>query len=50
MYRDWQVRRQIEEDGCILVRPDGFVAWRSKGMIGECEEKLVRVLRFVLSR
>ncbi|KAF8856210.1 hypothetical protein BDZ45DRAFT_675660 [Acephala macrosclerotiorum] len=50
IYLDWHVRRQIEEEGCILVRPDGFVAWRSSKMIADCEGKLLRVLKYVLSR
>jgi 2,4-dichlorophenol 6-monooxygenase len=25
---DWQRVREIEEDGALLVRPDGYVAWR----------------------
>ncbi len=27
-YMDWQRIREIEEAGAILVRPDGYVAWR----------------------
>ena len=51
MYRDWTKRREIDEDGCILVRPDRYVAWRSKKMIKtSCEEKLEQVLRSILSK
>ena len=50
VYRQWQERREIDEDGCILVRPDRFVAWRSMKMIADCEGKLSQVLRHVLSR
>ncbi|MBS1129748.1 MAG: 2,4-dichlorophenol 6-monooxygenase, partial [Proteobacteria bacterium] len=28
VYCEWQRRREIEEAGVILVRPDGVVAWR----------------------
>jgi len=28
LYRDWQRVREIEEAGALLVRPDGYVAWR----------------------
>jgi hypothetical protein len=28
VYSDWARRREVEEDGCVLVRPDRFVAWR----------------------
>ena len=27
-YGDWQRKREIEEAGALLVRPDGYVAWR----------------------
>src|ERR1700761_6808624 len=32
VYNDWYHRREVNEDGCVLVRPDNFVAWRSTGM------------------
>lgn len=50
VYFDWARRREIAEDGCILVRPDRFVAWRSASMIPGCEEKLLCVMRSILSR
>jgi len=28
-YDDWARLREVEEDGCVLVRPDMHVAWRS---------------------
>jgi hypothetical protein len=49
-YRDWVKKREVEEDGCLLVRPDNFVAWRSMKMIHDCEENLLHVLKTVLSR
>ena len=30
-YDDWARLREVEEDGCVLVRPDMHVAWRSHG-------------------
>ncbi|KAI1313213.1 FAD binding domain-containing protein [Xylaria venustula] len=50
VYRDWYKSREVEEDGCVLVRPDRFVAWRSKTMIPNSEEKLQQVFDSVLSR
>ena len=44
-YFDWARRREVEEDGCVLVRPDRFVAWRSKRMVSNCDEKLLMVMR-----
>lgn len=48
VYFDWAKRREVEEDGCVLVRPDRFVAWRSKSMITDAAAKLERVMRHVL--
>ncbi|MGC5614790.1 FAD-dependent monooxygenase [Georgenia sp. Z1491] len=28
LYRSWQEARQIDEAGALLVRPDGYIAWR----------------------
>jgi hypothetical protein len=50
VYFDWAERREIEEAGCVLVRPDRFVAWRSKTMISDPEAKLLHVLRTILGR
>jgi hypothetical protein len=37
VYFNWAERREISEDGCVLVRPDRFVAWRSRTMISDPE-------------
>jgi 2,4-dichlorophenol 6-monooxygenase len=29
LYFEWQRAREIDEDGALLVRPDGVIAWRS---------------------
>ena len=49
-YSDWERRNGIEENGCVLVRPDRFVAWRSNGMVEDCEGMLLKVMKHVLSR
>ncbi|KUI53234.1 2,4-dichlorophenol 6-monooxygenase [Cytospora mali] len=49
VYFDWAKRREVEEDGCVLVRPDRFVAWRSTQLIGDADAKLEKVIRKVLS-
>ena len=50
VYRDWEDRREVEEDGCVLVRPDRFVCWRS--MDSECDQemRLGEVMRKVLGQ
>lgn len=49
-YLDWTKIRGVEESGCVLVRPDYFVAWRSQAWTDDCEEKLLEVMRKILSR
>jgi 2,4-dichlorophenol 6-monooxygenase len=29
VYGDWQQLRQVDDAGCVLVRPDRYIAWRS---------------------
>lgn len=48
VYNDWYKLRKVNEDGCVLVRPDKFVAWRSMEMAQNCEEELFEVLRKIL--
>lgn len=50
VYRDWHGKRGVEEDGCVLVRPDRFVAWRSVKTAHDCEKKLMQVFDQILSR
>jgi len=40
---------QIDPDGAVLVRPDGQVAWRSRGAVSDAAAALRLVLRRVLS-
>ncbi|KAK7708411.1 hypothetical protein SLS57_008992 [Botryosphaeria dothidea] len=49
-YFEWARMRGVQEDGCILVRPDRFVAWRSDALTDDAEEKLLGVLKTVLAR
>ena len=49
VYFDWARRREVEEHGCVLARPDRFVAWRSKEMIDAPTEKLEEVMRSILA-
>ncbi|KAK4151239.1 phenol 2-monooxygenase [Chaetomidium leptoderma] len=49
VYFDWARKREVEEDGCVLVRPDRFVAWRCKGMVEDPVGRLEEVMRSVLA-
>lgn len=48
VYGDWAERRGVGDGGCVLVRPDRFVAWRSEGLVEGAGEKLEMVVRRVL--
>lgn len=51
VYSDWESLRGVNDSGVVLVRPDRFVAWRSKDVLGDeaaCAEKLVSVMRSIL--
>lgn len=52
MYADvwlhWRRLCEIDDGGCLLVRPDKVVAWRSKSMPANAEEALLTALREVL--
>ncbi|KAK2595121.1 hypothetical protein QQS21_007147 [Conoideocrella luteorostrata] len=49
VYFDWARRREVDENGCVLVRPDRFVAWRCISMPEDCVSKLKVVVESVLS-
>jgi putative polyketide hydroxylase len=40
----------IARTGAVLVRPDGFVAWRAKNGEGASADQIERVLAKLLSR
>jgi 2,4-dichlorophenol 6-monooxygenase len=50
-YGEWARLREIDEDGCLLVRPDGYIAWRQatappddRAAAGQLIDALTRVL------
>lgn len=52
-YYTWHRLREIDEDGALLVRPDGVIAWRSpRGPVSvdAASDALQRALRGVLGR
>jgi hypothetical protein len=48
-YLDWTKIRDVADSGCVLVRPDYFVAWRCQGWEEGSGDKLTAVMRSVLS-
>lgn len=47
----WQRVREVSEAGAVLVRPDGHVAWRSRGAGGveHCTQQLRTFIERVMS-
>ncbi len=50
LYDDWARLRETDEDGCVLVRPDQHVAWRSLAVLADPYTALRDVLCQVLDR
>jgi hypothetical protein len=50
IYFEWEKLREVEESGCVLIRPDRFVAWRCTALPDRCEDQLFKVMRKILSR
>ncbi|HEX8520140.1 MAG TPA: FAD-dependent monooxygenase, partial [Pseudonocardia sp.] len=50
LYEDWARAREVAEEGCVLARPDGYVAWRSATLPDDPAGQLRRALAQVLAR
>lgn len=48
LYCDWRERMEVDEGGVILVRPDGYVAWRYLSAVGD-EARAFSMLRDALA-
>jgi putative polyketide hydroxylase len=46
--RQWAATYDIDDAGAVLVRPDGYVAWRSRSMTADPSATLHAVLRHIL--
>ncbi|GAB2991426.1 FAD-dependent monooxygenase [Amycolatopsis acidiphila] len=49
-YGDWGRLSGIDEDGCLLVRPDGYIAWRSPKLARGQADALAQAISRVLHR
>ena len=47
---DWARASEIADDGCLLVRPDHHVAWRSPRLTADPAADLARVLASILGK
>ena len=50
IYADWYFQSEVEEDGCVLVRPDNFIAWRARNVAADASSTLVEVFGRLLGR
>jgi 2,4-dichlorophenol 6-monooxygenase len=51
LYGEWALAREVDEAGCLLVRPDGHVAWRAyegAGCATTARMRLLNVLEKIL--
>jgi 2,4-dichlorophenol 6-monooxygenase len=49
IYEDWLRASEVDEDGCVLVRPDMMVAWRAPSMVENAGATLVDAFNAILS-
>jgi 2,4-dichlorophenol 6-monooxygenase len=49
-YGDWSRLSGINEDGCLLIRPDAYVAWRHTAASTAPAKSLLTALRSLLDR
>ena len=47
---DWARASEIRDSGCLLVRPDHHVCWRSETVSPTAKASLLRVMRSILAR
>jgi 2,4-dichlorophenol 6-monooxygenase len=53
IYGEWALLREVRDDGCLMVRPDGHVAWRAHEAAAdadEAESRLLEALGQILGR
>ena len=50
IYADWYRASEVEEDGCVLVRPDMYIGWRAKEAMSQASDVLVDVFTKLLGR
>lgn len=50
IYDDWYQQSEVEEDGCVMVRPDMHVGWRAKEATKTARADLLDVFARMLGR
>ena len=49
-YGDWARVREVDDTGCVLVRPDQHVAWRAKKRPADASAELAKVFSQILGK
>jgi len=49
LYGDWAALREVENTGCVLLRPDNYVGFRSSGVQPDPEHALAVALGYILA-
>ncbi|WP_327436809.1 aromatic-ring hydroxylase C-terminal domain-containing protein [Amycolatopsis alkalitolerans] len=49
-YGDWGRVPGLDEEGCLLVRPDGYIAWRGPALTEGHANALAQALSQILQR
>lgn len=50
LYEDWARAREVDESGCVITRPDGYVAFRAWELAEDPEHVLRQALGSILGR
>lgn len=49
LYCAWADVNEIEDDGCLIVRPDRYVAYRAKSMVANPQDELSKAFKQILA-
>jgi 2,4-dichlorophenol 6-monooxygenase len=49
LYGTWAKLSEVEEAGCVLIRPDLYVGWRSTALVARPAEALRKAMKSILS-
>ena len=50
IYDDWARLREVDESGCVLVRPDAHVGWRRQIVADNCAAELTQAMNHILCK
>ena len=50
IYQEWAEIREVDEDGCLLVRPDGYIAFRSQSASSDAPKLINDAMEQILGK